>query len=78
MLMDRETLLAHDGQWGREPAPTNASLGRLTPAEAGIYHDLVEDALGTAVRLEQERVQFSALTRALDRYGEWRPHRPRP
>jgi hypothetical protein len=69
MLMDRDTLLAHESQWVREPAPTNSSLGRLTPAEAGLYHDLVEDALGTAVRLEQERVRFSALTRALDGHG---------
>ncbi|GAA0917802.1 DUF3322 and DUF2220 domain-containing protein [Virgisporangium aurantiacum] len=65
MLMDRATLLAHDGQWVREPTPTDAALQRLDPAESALYRDLVEDALGPAVRLEQERVRFSAVTDAV-------------
>jgi hypothetical protein len=66
MLMNRATLLAHDGQWVREPTPTDVPLPLLDPSEAALYRDLVEDAFGPAVRLEQERVRFSALTAAVD------------
>jgi hypothetical protein len=64
MLMDRATLLAHRTQWVPEPSPTRASLDRLDPDEAALYHDLAADALGPAVRLEQERIRFSAITEA--------------
>jgi hypothetical protein len=65
MLMDRVTLLAHDTQWVREPKPVNAALPLLDGAEAALYRDLVEDMLGPSVRLEQERVSFAAIERAL-------------
>lgn len=65
MLMDRATLLAHEGQWVREPKPTNEPLALLRPDEAALYTDLVEDALGNAVRLEQERVSYAAIERVL-------------
>jgi hypothetical protein len=68
MLMDRTTLLAHESQWVREPTPTDTPLTLLDPSEAALYHDLVEDALGPAVRLEQERVRFSVLTGAVDEH----------
>ena len=67
MLMDRVTLLAHDAQWVREPKPVNAALPLLDGDEAALYRDLVEDALGPSVRLEQERVSFAAIERALYR-----------
>jgi hypothetical protein len=57
-LMDRQTLLQHRDRWVREPAPTAARLDRLTSAEAELYADLVSDALGESVRLEQERVDW--------------------
>ncbi|MGH3951047.1 MAG: DUF3322 domain-containing protein [Pseudonocardiaceae bacterium] len=65
ILMDRATLLAHEGQWVNEPSPVNAHLDLLHPDEAALYTDLVEDALGPAVRLEQERVSYSAIERAV-------------
>jgi hypothetical protein len=65
MLMDRVTLLAHETQWVREPKQLNAELPLLDGDEAALYRDLVEDALGPSVRLEQERVSFSAIERAL-------------
>ena len=65
MLMDRATLLAHDSQWVREPIPVNAPLRNLRADEADLYRDLVEDALGPSLRLEQERVRFSAILEAL-------------
>lgn len=65
MLMDRSTLLAHESQWVTEVSPVNDHLDRLRPDEADLYRDLVEGSLGPAVRLEQERVRFSAVEQAL-------------
>ena len=67
LLMDRATLLAHEGQWVREPKPTNARLPGLNEAEHALYVDLIEDRYGIAVRLEQERIAFSAVRAALSR-----------
>jgi len=61
-LMDRATLVEHRDRWGREPAPTAARLDRLTPDEAALYADLVSDRMGEAVRLEQERLDWSWVT----------------
>ena len=66
LLMDRRTLLQHRTQWVREPNPVTASLPCLTGDEATLYRDLVADNLGPAVRLEQERIMFSDVVRALD------------
>ncbi|MFT4167042.1 MAG: DUF2220 family protein [Microlunatus sp.] len=59
VLMDRRTLLTHRDRWGREERPTSAALTRLHAAEADLYRDLVVDALGERVRLEQERIDWS-------------------
>jgi hypothetical protein len=67
MLMDRTTLLSHEGQWVDEPVQVREPLTRLTEAETDLYHQLVEDLFGPAVRLEQERVGFAALEAALGR-----------
>jgi hypothetical protein len=64
-LMDRETLLAHRPLWGKEDAQHLRSLTRLTPAEADLYADLAADRLGKRVRLEQERIAFGWIERAL-------------
>ena len=66
IMMDHQTLLAHPRQWVTEPSPTNRVLTNLTDAEKALYHDLVEDRYGQAVRLEQERVRFSWLQQALE------------
>jgi hypothetical protein len=63
--MDRPTLLAHEEHWTQESKPVNARLELLTSDETTLYTDLVEDVLGDAVRLEQERVRFSAIEHAL-------------
>jgi hypothetical protein len=67
MLMDRETLLGHADHWATEHDPNNSYLDRLTTQERELYHDLIEDRLGEAVRLEQERIRFSSIERALQR-----------
>lgn len=64
MLMDIATLLAHPNQWVTEATPVNAPLEMLRPDEAALYHDLVEDTYGTAVRLEQERISYAAIEQA--------------
>ena len=65
LLMDQATLLAHPGQWGEEPQPTQRELTRLTEAEAALYGDLCRHRWGQRVRLEQERVAFGCLAQAL-------------
>jgi hypothetical protein len=65
MLMDRGTLLAHRDQWVSEPSPSAVPLDLLDPGEAAAYRDLVTGALGESVRLEQERVRFSAIEAAI-------------
>ncbi len=40
-------------------------LDLLDPSEADLYQDLVENSFGPSVRLEQERIQFSAIERAI-------------
>lgn len=57
-LMDRESLLQHRDRWGTEPSPTSARLDRLDAEESALYADLVGDRYGSAVRLEQERLDW--------------------
>lgn len=57
-LMDRESLLQHRDRWGTEPSSTSARLDRLDVDESALYADLVGDRYGTAVRLEQERLDW--------------------
>lgn len=66
LAMDRETLLAHRDRWGSEPSPTSAQLPQLTPAEAELYRDLVEDTYGHRVRLEQERLDWAHVQALID------------
>lgn len=65
VLMDRATLLAHPTQWVREPEPVVDLLPHLHPDEAALYRDLVEDTYGPSIRLEQERIRFSLVRRAV-------------
>ncbi|QBE48884.1 Wadjet anti-phage system protein JetD domain-containing protein [Leucobacter triazinivorans] len=69
VLMDRETLIAHAQRWGAESSPTNSALSGLTDAEAELYSDLVTDRLGRAVRLEQERIDWTWASRHLAEAG---------
>lgn len=58
IMMDRETLMAHHDRWVSEERPASSFLTRLTRAEQDVFADLVTDALGERVRLEQERVDW--------------------
>lgn len=66
LLMDRETLLAHQEQLVTEPTPTAQPLPNLTSAEQSLYRDLTEDRFGHAIRLEQERIRFSRVRLAVE------------
>ncbi|MCK4621455.1 MAG: hypothetical protein KAT62_04485 [Desulfuromonadales bacterium] len=64
-LMDRETLLAHQPYWELEPQPERRDLLRLNSVEHELYDDLRQNRLSDRLRLEQERIGFDWLERAL-------------
>ena len=66
-LMDRETLLAHQSHWGKEPQPEKRELERLNKEEYALYDDLRHNRLRDRLRLEQERIGFAWVAGALAR-----------
>ncbi len=58
LLMDQETLLAHQPLWQQEDKPTQTLLDRLDAAEQDVYQGLMSNRWGDRVRLEQERIQW--------------------
>lgn len=64
-LMDRSTLLANKGLWGREESPIVRDLPRLHASERQLYEDLCANRLGERLRLEQERIGFDRVLQAL-------------
>ncbi|MCF6291099.1 MAG: DUF2220 family protein [Desulfobacterales bacterium] len=69
LLMDRQTLMAHRSLWGREEEAKRCllTLEHLGDQEQKLYHDLRDNRIGQAVRLEQERIGFSTVQAALRR-----------
>jgi len=65
MLMDRDTLLDHRDHWTTEPSPTAVALDFLASGESTLYADLIANTYGRSVRLEQERVSFSAVEKTV-------------
>lgn len=72
LLMDDDTLLAHEAHWAVEAKRHEAELLHLNPAESALYGRLLNDEHGVHVRLEQERVRFHHVHDALAHLG-WRP-----
>ncbi|MED5803349.1 Wadjet anti-phage system protein JetD domain-containing protein [Gordonia sp. Z-3] len=66
VLMDRETLMSHRDRWVTEQRPASSDLTHLTHSEHDLYTDLVSDALGERVRLEQERIDWSWVRQRLE------------
>jgi hypothetical protein len=66
LLMDKDTLLAHQSMWTTETQPECRTLTRLTSAEQQLYETLHANRLGQNVRLEQERIGFHWLVNALN------------
>jgi len=65
LLMDRDTLLAFEAQWGKEEKQTLRELPRLNTEERALYDDLRDNCLGPNLRLEQERIGFGWIENAL-------------
>jgi hypothetical protein len=65
LLMDRATLIEHRPSWVEEGAQRSGPLARLTEDERTLFEELCGDRLGTRVRLEQERIGFGWVRRAL-------------
>jgi hypothetical protein len=66
LLMDRETLMEHRSLWVREAARHPGPLLRLTADEASMFETLSADRLAERVRLEQERIGFRWVMRAIE------------
>lgn len=64
-LMDRRTLEAFEPLWGFEERPAKHDLQRLNAEEQRLYDDLRRERIRPGLRLEQERVAFGWLARAL-------------
>lgn len=68
-LMDEKTLHEHKLLWGHEdPLKSCArSLPRLTQPEYDVFRALRENKWGERIRLEQERIAFGWIEKALRR-----------
>ena len=67
LLMDHETLFAHETHWGREDQQTLRDLTRLTPDERRLYDELRDNRIRPQLRLEQERIGFRWVEQAIAR-----------
>ena len=67
-LMDRATLEAHQELWGQEsPAQRfDGTLSHLDADEQELFNALKEDRLGERIRLEQERISYHRVRKALE------------
>lgn len=65
MLMDRGTLLAHRSLWTTEPVQAAWTPMHLATDELQLLKDIKAGVYGANVRLEQERIAFSAVRAAL-------------
>ncbi|MHB1513245.1 MAG: Wadjet anti-phage system protein JetD domain-containing protein [Acidiferrobacter sp.] len=67
LLMDHETLFAHESHWGREDKQTARDLPRLTHDERQLYDELRDNRIRPQLRLEQERIGFRWVEQAIAR-----------
>jgi hypothetical protein len=65
LLMDHDTLVAHEAHWDDEEVQSSEACKHLSSAEDALFRDLLENRFGNRVRLEQERVRFSRVASAL-------------
>jgi len=66
ILMDESILLNHHDLWSVEEKPFFGQLTRLTEDEHGLLCFLQGNTWGKGVRLEQERVSFQQLQKAME------------
>ncbi|WP_029047824.1 Wadjet anti-phage system protein JetD domain-containing protein [Cupriavidus sp. amp6] len=65
LLMDRETLIAFEAQWGVEDSQMLRDLPGLNAAERALYDDLRDNRIRKNLRLEQERIGFEWVRAAV-------------
>ena len=70
LLMDYETLMAHRELWGQEPSTDrfDGELPHLDEAEQTLFNNIKHNRFSNYVRLEQERIGFGWLQKALARH----------
>ena len=56
---------AHRLQWGDEPEPVHRDLPLLDADETALFDDLRDNRHGRQIRLEQEKVGFGWVEKAL-------------
>lgn len=66
LLMDEQTLMNQRNQWVTEPSQSQADLNCLTDEEQHLYNKLRDNRIQKNLRLEQEFINYSVLTRKLD------------
>ena len=69
LLMDRATLLGFEAHWGVEERPTLRDLHRLDADERALYDELRDNRIRPNLRLEQERIGFGWVKRAVLELG---------
>jgi hypothetical protein len=69
LLMDRATLMAFEAHWGVEEKPTRRDLHRLHADERALYDELRDNRIRSNLRLEQERIGFAWVERAVAKAG---------
>lgn len=65
LLMDKQTFLKFSDQWVYEGKPTLATVDGLHDDESQLLADLQNNRWGTALRLEQERVEWNYAWRVV-------------
>ncbi|MCW2276950.1 DUF3322 domain-containing protein [Heliophilum fasciatum] len=65
MLMNENVLLAHQELWSIESKPFIGRLTRLTAEEQMVFCQLQDNIWGKGVRLEQERIAFGQVQKAI-------------
>lgn len=70
LLMDENTLMAHQTFWGVESKPERRELHRLSPEEQKLYQALLLNKYQPNLRLEQERVDYEYLVSSLAKLAD--------
>jgi hypothetical protein len=65
LLMDQDTLFEFQPLWGREEKQATRHLSRLTIAEQALYDALRNNSIQENLRLEQERIGYRWVERAI-------------
>lgn len=66
IMMDETTLISHRNLWCTEEKPFLGQLNHLTDNEYRLFCELQGNVWGKGVRLEQERISFSFVQRAIE------------